>query len=208
MAAALQCLHAGGADGLTMRAVAARLETGPASLYAHVRDVDDLTRLVVDEAAASALSADVPDGDAGVIGLLRAYAQALYGIPGSARLALLTTPTGQRSLDLLERLLALATASGRSLDRATRVVDAGMLLVTASVAEQDARRHSTAIPAELLDAASGGATERPLLVAAVTTTAPSAGADNMTWAVSALLSGADAIPDRPSNPRATRRGPA
>jgi AcrR family transcriptional regulator len=48
VAAALEVLDAGGLDGLTMRAVAERLDTGPASLYWHVGSKDGLLDLVLD----------------------------------------------------------------------------------------------------------------------------------------------------------------
>src|ERR1700712_1876193 len=45
--AALEVVAGQGYDALTMRSVAARLETGPASLYAHVVNKADLDELVI-----------------------------------------------------------------------------------------------------------------------------------------------------------------
>jgi len=52
VAAALDALRDGGPDALTMRALAARLDTGPASLYAWVRNQRALHVLVLDAIAA------------------------------------------------------------------------------------------------------------------------------------------------------------
>ena len=45
---ALVLLRQGGLDAMSLRAVAKRLETGPASLYAYVDSLDSLRALVLD----------------------------------------------------------------------------------------------------------------------------------------------------------------
>lgn len=133
--AARECLRAGGPAALTMRGVAARLQTGPASLYAHVADQRELHVLVLDSIAAD-VALD-PSDDA--VDVLLAYARALWGHPGAARLALLTPPTGPAHLDLLEAVLGRLVAAGLDVDRAAAAIDVLVLLATAAVAEQDAR---------------------------------------------------------------------
>src|SRR4051794_7838857 len=49
---ALAIVDEDGLEGLSMRRVADRLETGPASLYAHVANKDELTELVYDRVLA------------------------------------------------------------------------------------------------------------------------------------------------------------
>jgi AcrR family transcriptional regulator len=50
--AALQIVEAEGFEALTMRRVAAALQTGPASLYAHVRNKAELDDLLIGELCA------------------------------------------------------------------------------------------------------------------------------------------------------------
>lgn len=134
--AARDCLRAGGPTALTMRSVATRLETGPASLYAHVADLRELHVLVLDSIAADVELS--PDDDA--VTVLRRYAQALWAHPGAARLALATPPTGPAHLDLLEAVLTRLLAAGYERDRAAAAVDVLVLLTTAAVAEQEVVR--------------------------------------------------------------------
>jgi len=49
VAAGLEILAADGLDAVTMRAVAGKLDTGAASLYAHVKDKNELHLLMLDE---------------------------------------------------------------------------------------------------------------------------------------------------------------
>lgn len=138
--AALLMLREGGASALTMRGVAGRLETGPSSLYAWVRGLRELQLLVIDALAARV----APPGDGEspaerITGLLIRYGRELFDHPGAARVALECQPTGPIYLDLLEECLALAVSDGFAVGRAARVIDALVLLVTATAAEQDAR---------------------------------------------------------------------
>ena len=139
--AALDALRDGGPTALTMRGLAARLDTGPASLYAWVRNQRELHVLVLDAIAAQVTPSDQPDPpEQRLIDLLLAYGRCLFGYPGSAQLALATSPTGPAHLDLLEDCLVLLEELGLTPPRAEAVLDALFLLVTATVAEQDARR--------------------------------------------------------------------
>jgi AcrR family transcriptional regulator len=61
VAAAMRILDARGLDALSMRAVAGSLGTGPASLYAHVADKDELLELLVERVVAGL---ELPDPDA------------------------------------------------------------------------------------------------------------------------------------------------
>lgn len=154
--AALDALRDGGPETLTMRGLAARLDTGPASLYAWVRNQRELHVLVLDAIAAQVqLSTEGRPTEQRLIDLLLAYGGCLFAYPGSAQLALAAPPTGPAHLDLLEDCLVLLEELGLEPPRAEEILDALVLLVTATVAEQDARRSdegSGSIP-ELYDAA-------------------------------------------------------
>ena len=154
--AALDALRDGGPAALTMRGLAVRLDTGPASLYAWVPNQRELHVLVLDAIAAKVQPPDrtLPP-EQRLIDLLLGYGGRLFEYPGSAQLALATPPTGPAHLDLLERCLVLLDELKLVAPRAEAVLDALVLLVTATVAEQDARRTdvgSGSIP-ELYDAA-------------------------------------------------------
>jgi AcrR family transcriptional regulator len=193
--AALQCLQAGGPEVLTMRKVAALLETGPGSLYVYVRDQDELHVLVLD-----AIAAEVTRPRAGAGGLPRLvkllldYSRQMFRYPGAARLALGTPPTGPAYLDLFESALSLLVTEGLDVRRAVWAVDALFLLVTAAVAEQDARRRddaSRSIP-DLYGAAIDGGEpgSRPLLRAARAELATEDGEQRLSWSIRAFLAGA------------------
>lgn len=139
--AALAVLESDGFDKLTMRRLAADLDTGPASLYVYVRNTTELHALLIDR-----LLAPLPLGDEGgtdwrgrVRWLLNAYIEVLLQHPGLARSALLVWPDGQHYLDLVERLLVLMTDGGVSASRAAWGVDVLLQLATAMAAEYGSR---------------------------------------------------------------------
>lgn len=73
VAAAVELLDAGGEAGLTFRALAAHLATGPGALYGHVADKDDLLA-----AAADAVLARVTTSGDGPAAAVRAAALGLF----------------------------------------------------------------------------------------------------------------------------------
>jgi AcrR family transcriptional regulator len=138
--AALEALREGGPAALTMRGLAARLDTGPASLYAWVRNQRELYVLVLD---AIASEVELPDGsdppDRQLVQLLLHYGDRLYAYRGAAQLALTAQPTGPANLDLLERCLELFEQMGVPERQAAPGLDTLVLLITATIAEQDTR---------------------------------------------------------------------
>ena len=216
VAAGLACLREGGPKRLTMRMVAGRLETGPASLYTFVRDQRELQVLVLDSIAAGVPRPAVRAGAGGedaVVELLLGYARQLRAYPGAARLALLTPPTGPAFLDLLETAMQRLVGAGFSITAAERACDALFLLVTASLAEQDARAAdgpSRSIPDLYEEALEAGSKPRPYLAAALAAArkalAAEPGGGRLEWSLRAFLVGAKSSSERPSRPaRATRR---
>ena len=200
--AALECLKAGGPNGLTMRGVAALLETGPGSLYVYVRDQRELSILVLDAIAAEvARPTPGPDPSARLVALLMDYARCLFTYPGGARLALANPPTGPRYLDLLEASLALLVAQGLGIGHAALAADALFLLVTAAMAEQDARRWEDpgVSVGELYAEAIDGQEQdmRPLVSAARPEAFALGGEERLEWIVRALLGGLISAPPFP-----------
>ncbi len=141
---ALRILERDGLSGLSLRRVATALDTGAASLYVYVANLEELHALMLDRALAA-----VQVTEAGSLpwrgrlkALLRAYLQVLYKRQGLAQLALSTIAAGPNSLRILEALLALLKEGGVDDLSAAWGVDLLTLYVTAIAAEQSIRRDS------------------------------------------------------------------
>jgi AcrR family transcriptional regulator len=124
---ALEILAKEGFDAVTMRRVAQELETGPASLYAHVSNKDELAELMLD-AVLGDLPLPEPDParwDEQVKDLVGAQIRAMVAHPGIARVAWnIAVPVNPSSLHQGEAMLALLRAGGLDLKQATFAGDA------------------------------------------------------------------------------------
>lgn len=193
--AALELLREGGPAALTMRAVAARLDTGPASLYAWVKGQRELHVLVLDAIAAEVvLPGEIGDPETQLVDLLLDYGRHLFSFRGAAQLALGAPPTGPAHLDLLERSLEMAERMGLEPSTAAAALDSIFLLVTATIAEQEARAADAtpgSIP-ELYGEAitDDGAPSRPHLAAAHKQLLTVDGEGRLAWSIRAFLRGA------------------
>lgn len=145
--AALRVVAAEGYDALTIRRVAAVLDTGPSSLYAHIVDKDDIDDLLVGRIC-SAVVLPQPDPATWRRQVLDVYAQLrdqYLKYPGVSRAALGTVPTNLDALRLREGLLAIVLAGGIAPRTAAWVLDAMTLYVSAYALErslvQQRRKH-------------------------------------------------------------------
>jgi AcrR family transcriptional regulator len=144
LTAALDVMAREGLDGLSLRKVAAALDTGAASLYVYVDSLDELLSLMLDRAFGKVVIPPRSRGDwrERLGALLVSYLKVLSSIPGLGQLALTTVSTGPNSLRLLEVILSLLREGGVDDDRAALAVDTLTLQFAAIAAEQDAhRRH-------------------------------------------------------------------
>nr|WP_276204598.1 TetR/AcrR family transcriptional regulator [Amycolatopsis vancoresmycina] len=127
MRAALIVLDDEGFDAVTMRRIAQELETGPASLYAHVSNKDELAELMLDTVLAD-IRIPEPDParwDEQVKELVRDQIQVMAAHRGIARIAWdIAVPVTPNSLKQGEAMLALLRAGGLSLKQATFAGDA------------------------------------------------------------------------------------
>ena len=189
---ALRQLTSDGLDGMSLRKVAAALETGPASLYAYVDDLDELHALVLDRALA-----DVDLGGRSKTGwrkrlhrLLESYARVLAAGPGLARLALGTVAVGPNALRITEKLLTLLDEAGVELATASWAVDLLVLYVTAVVAEH-VTGSDPAAPDGAVARAIAGASQRdyPRIHAARAQLLSGSPEERFTWALDVLLGG-------------------
>jgi len=194
-----------GAGKLTMRRLAAELDTGPASLYVYVRNTTELNALLIDRYLSEldlTWEADTPWRER-LQRVLDDYTALLAGQPGLAYAALTTWPDGPHYLDLLELLMRLLHAAGVGTRSAARGVDLLLQHATASATEwafnaTDAGQQLSDL-AETLDAADP---ERHPTLHAAGSAAFTSGAplERNRWAITALVNGivaSDASEERP-----------
>ncbi|WP_073106667.1 TetR/AcrR family transcriptional regulator [Pollutimonas bauzanensis] len=139
---ALALVAAEGFDALTMRRVAGVLETGPASLYAHVRDKAELDDLLIGELCARViLPAPAPAvwtaQFKGVCGQLR---DLYLEYPGISLAAFAAVPRNLDTLRINEGLLAILLAGGVAAQPAAWAIDAAILYVGAYSLERSLRQ--------------------------------------------------------------------
>jgi AcrR family transcriptional regulator len=111
---AIRILDAEGLDAVSMRRVAQELKTGPASLYAHVSNKEELLELVHDR-----IVGEIPQVDADperwqeqVKELMRAAQQVYASHRDIARASIAMIPTGPNALRVAENQLAIMRAGG------------------------------------------------------------------------------------------------
>src|SRR6266567_2699635 len=110
VAAAVGVMQAEGLDRVTMRRLAAELDTGPASLYVYVRNTAELHAAVLDDMLGAVDLAPVTATDNWqdrLVQVLTSYTKLLFDNPGLAQSALVARPSGPGYLNLLEAVLAL-----------------------------------------------------------------------------------------------------
>jgi AcrR family transcriptional regulator len=135
---ALRILEKEGLSGLSLRRVATALDTGAASLYVYLANLDELYSLMLDQALAAVKlpkSGNLPWRDR-LKKYLLAYLHVLYEGQGLAQLAMSTIATGPNSLQMWEVLLGLLKEGGVEDARLVWGVDTLLLYVTAVAAEQ------------------------------------------------------------------------
>jgi AcrR family transcriptional regulator len=150
--AGLDVLLAEGLDALSMRRVAQELDTGPASLYAHVSTKDELAELMLDRVLEE-VPLPKPNARrwrAQVKDLLRGQVRAMQAYPGIARIAWqIQVPVGPNALRHGEALLSLLRAGGLSLTAAAYAGDALSLYTKAFAYEASVWTAGTLDPAEV-----------------------------------------------------------
>jgi AcrR family transcriptional regulator len=136
--AAMDLMAREGYDAVSMRSLARALDTGPASLYAHVANREELDQLVIDRIAAQ-LEIPEPDPERWVEQMkqvLRDTLDLYRAHPGSARAAVAMIPTEMGAMRTMEGMLALCTAGGISPQAAAWFCDLSALYVGAIAVEE------------------------------------------------------------------------
>lgn len=140
---AFRLIRADGFEALTMRRVAAALDTGPASLYAHVRNKAALDDLLI---GAVSRRIDLPEPDpaswrAQFTDVCRRLRDRYLEYPGISRAALAAMPHSLDTLRLQEGMLAILLAGGVAPRTAAWTIDAATLYVAAYSLEASLREH-------------------------------------------------------------------
>lgn len=133
MQAAFEIVAHEGYDALSMRRVATALDTGPASLYAHVVNKEDLDDLLIGRLCAGI---EIPEPDPAtwreqihqVCSQLR---DQYLRYPGISRAALAIVPTNLETLRVSEGMLAILLAGGVAPQAAAWAMDALVLYTNA-----------------------------------------------------------------------------
>lgn len=135
---ALGILEKDGLSGLSLRRVATALDTGAASLYVYIANLDELYALMLDQTLAGVKPPKARNRPWRVRlkEYLASYLRVLNGRQGLAQLAMSTIATGPHSLRMWEVLLGLLKEGGVDDTRLIWGVDMLLLYVTAVAAEQ------------------------------------------------------------------------
>jgi AcrR family transcriptional regulator len=145
---AIEQMREHGYDAVTMRSIARALDTGPASLYAHVANRAELDQLVVGRVCSQW---QIPDPDPerwddqlreGLVELLELY----RANPGVARCTMGMIPLDPGALMVSERWIALLKAGGVSDQHVAWFIDMCSLYVAAVAMEEDMWRLPDAPP--------------------------------------------------------------
>ncbi|MDO8209459.1 TetR/AcrR family transcriptional regulator [Conexibacter sp. CPCC 206217] len=135
---ALAILDAEGLDGISMRRIAERLETGPASLYQHIADKEELLEQLLDRVLGE-VELPAPDPDdwqTPLKQMLRELRSVLAAHRDLAYVTLGRVPTGPNGLRGAETLLAIMRAGGVPSPIAAYAVDSLALFVGSVVYEE------------------------------------------------------------------------
>ena len=193
--AALTILHDEGLHKVTMRRIAAALDTGPASLYVYVHNTADLHAQILDALLGPVVAAIPAAGTwrDRLKTLLTDYLKILAGHPQIAQMAISTQPSGPNYLALAEAILALLGEGGVSDQAAAWGLDLLLLYPTAIAVEHSdhtrAEQKADEIAALATTIATADATRYPHIVALREPLMSGDGQARTDWALGILLDG-------------------
>lgn len=143
---ALGVIATEGYESLTMRRLAGALDTGPASLYAHVVNKADLDELLIGRLSAELVLPE-PDPAAWreqIRGVCVQLRDQYLAYPGISRAALAMVPTDLETVRVSEGMLAILLAGGVAPQAAAWAIDALLLYVAAYCLEASIVRQRAA----------------------------------------------------------------
>lgn len=139
--AALWVLKREGIEGLSMRRIAQRLDTGAASLYVYVANRDELYSLVFERIASEIElpAANPKKWREQIKQIANEMLRVLGEYPGSSRMTMAHVPTGPNAMRLAEAILGLLRAGGVSDAAAAYAMDLLSLYITSIAYEESIR---------------------------------------------------------------------
>jgi AcrR family transcriptional regulator len=193
--AALAILRDEGLEKVTMRRIAAALDTGAAALYVYIHDTEDLHAQILD-ALLGPVSAAAAGGGTWrerLKALLTSYSRLLLDHPEMARMAMSTQPSGPNYLSLVDAILGLLREGGVPDREAAWAVDLLLLYATARAAERSNRRASARAAGEFSAMAAAistaDAARYPNVARLGVELLSGKGPDRFDWALDVLLGG-------------------
>lgn len=205
---ALDLLRREGLAGMSLRKIAAALDTGAATLYAYVDDLHELEALVLDRALDGVQTAGRP-GASWKLRLrdcLFSYFHVLAQTPGLAQLAMRTIAAGPNGLRILEALLGILDEAGVEPRTAAWAVDLILLWITGGAVEQSLRRDGGDLLGFLTQVIRSVTPEQhPRIHAARDELVSGSGEERFTWGLDALLHGIQGTPRTPARGGRPRR---
>jgi AcrR family transcriptional regulator len=201
VAAALRLIAELGNEGLTMRRLAAELDTGAASLYVYYKNTDELYAAVLDELLGTIdLRRGRKPWRGRLVAILTSYTDVLVPHPVLAKTALFTRPSGVNSVRLWESLLGLLDEGGVRGRDAAWTVDLLLQRATATAAEQAVRsadEGTAAADAHVEDVVAGlSPDQQPHLAALGEELFSGTPATRLIWSFELLLNGIAATAER------------
>ena len=199
IATAIDLLQTQALDKVTLRRIAAALDTGAASLYVYIRDTEDLHAGILEALLARVADSVPQEGawDERLIALLMNYTDVLLNYPGIARLTLFTQPSGPNYFSVVERILALLDEGGVPPRDAAWAVDLLLQLTTATAAEQGTRKTdleaAAAMSSLFVNISTADAGTYPH-IARLADELVSGGPDRIRWMLRVLIAGVLALP--------------
>lgn len=193
-----------GASKLTMRGVAAELDTGPASLYVYVRDTEELHAAVLEELLGMSgllhVRTDARTWRERIVDLLMRYTELLFAYPSVARVTAFTRPVGPHYIRLVEELLALMVQGGVPLPEAGWGVDLLLQQAETTAAEQGTRTaeeqagDDAALSMAIASLVAASSPDLPHVVALGVDLISGEGTERVAWSFEVLLNGLLATP--------------
>jgi AcrR family transcriptional regulator len=144
--AAMKVLDAEGLDAVTMRRVADELGTGPASLYAHVSDKDEMVEALLDRVAGEIPIPDPIDPakwQKQLKDIARDTRRVFSQHRDIARASMGNVPTGENALPIMNAMVGVLIEGGVSADVASLSVDILALYTTATAYEESIEAYPT-----------------------------------------------------------------
>lgn len=208
---ALEQMREHGYEAVSMRSIARALDTGPASLYAHFANREELDQVIVERVTCLVPLPD-PDPerwDEQLADMLMALLRIYREHPGVARATMGMVPTAPDSLRVAEAMMALCRAGGIDDLSAAFAIDMFSLYVGAVAVEEDiwAERAKAndqpvtegEIAAELREFFSAlPADKYPLLRTMASVLTSGDGDERPRWAIELLVAGLKVMSDRRS----------